>query len=611
MAIIDNRVTAEGDILIIKPEVPIIGLLSLSQFVDTTQGESETDYFKKEFRYSTNGGVTFSEWASLTNLNISEAVITKYDQFVIEYKYTRIGSAPEVELEFDDILVSGQIEDLPYPIYRSTFFKDFFEVNDINVYGWALNVLEKLYQKGILPEYIIRNEGNNNLEDEDFIVFWNTVTHFFAIIVYYARQYRDITQNNTLIENFIKNRGLEGSSLTTDDLIYIFNNWVNEYKKRGTYQILDKKADGKDVDGELLRLIGYSDPEEFVLAHLKPSETGWCIGKSSPMWNGTEKKINIIKGFEFTKEVENLTKYPLINESEISLIDGKIHINTLSPSHMSGIGDIDGSKKITVSPYLDYEISFFVKTSNPITPITFSLKGYDSQENNVNFESITTGNTSNDFFVRQNIKVADTLYFIRGILYSQNTEIDANKTMYPNGNCLRSTSNLKYIVPQILLDNSLAGVNSGTLDIWNLKVRPLKTNFTQGQLGIKNLILLYLSNNNVEYDADKLEDIIKSNLINAGSYLKNNYLGVDVYFTPSTLDKANLLYIYNNKKGVYLDFYNSENTILIQRIDIYKGNTVKVDISTYESVVSGEYTLRMYDENDVLYKIFEDKLTIN
>ncbi len=88
MAIIDNRTTVDGDVLIIKPEVPIVGLISLYNFVDTTVGEDyPTDYYLKEFRYSVNGGVTFGDWQELSLSNIQAVEISKENQFVIEYIY--------------------------------------------------------------------------------------------------------------------------------------------------------------------------------------------------------------------------------------------------------------------------------------------------------------------------------------------------------------------------------------------------------------------------------------------------------------------------------------------------------------------------------------------
>lgn len=526
MAIIENRVTEEGDVLIIKPEIPIVGLIGLNQFVTNTLGETETDYFKKEFRYSNDGGLVFSDWYDLNLSNISSVSITKYDQFVIEYKYTRVGNAPEVELEFEDILVSGEFEDLPYPIYNSTYFKDFFNVNDINVFGWALNVLEKLYLTGILPKYIIRGEIEGNiLQDEDFITFWNSITHYYAILVYLARQFKDITNNTLLIELFIHNRGLEIGESTIDEVLFLFNNWVFEFEKRGTYRIIETKIEDGNIQGEFLRLIGYKDPEEMIFAHLKPSELGWCVGVSSPMYQGTEKIINLIKGYEFTEGVFDLSKYPLLNSSEISLSDDKMLINSLVATDSAGIFD-DGveSKRIIVNPLLSYEISFFVEVSSVNTPLTFSLKGYDVSGNNVNFENLTDGSTSNNFIVRQNIQITNKVFWVRGMLKGYNEDLLPDSYLFPNGNHLRSKSNLKYIVPQIYLDNTLSGVSSGVMKLSNIKVRPLYLPFTKGQLGMKNIILAFINKENSQYDQTKLEEIIQSSMINAGSFFKAKYI---------------------------------------------------------------------------------------
>src|ERR1035437_5553249 len=98
MAIIENVSTEGGDVLSIKTDIPIVGLIALSQFVDTTEGERTTDYFRKEFKYSVNGGLTFSSWIGLTTINIAAVDISKFDAFVIEYRYTRVGTTPDVTL---------------------------------------------------------------------------------------------------------------------------------------------------------------------------------------------------------------------------------------------------------------------------------------------------------------------------------------------------------------------------------------------------------------------------------------------------------------------------------------------------------------------------------
>lgn len=524
MAVIDNRTTEEGDILIIKPEVPIVGLISLCDFVDTTVGENyPTDYYKKEFRYSVNGGLTFSSWLDLSTINISGVYVKKQDQFVIEYRYTHIGTSPTVELEFDDILVSGNITDLDYPIYNSIFFKDFFNVNDINVYGWALNVLEKLYLYGILPKYMTRGEQSDNvLEDQDFINFWNSVTHYFAIIVYYARQFKDITQYPDIVEIFLKNKGIEVGSVSITQITQLFNDYIQQYRDRGTNNI----AVTGTVNGELLRLIDFISPEEFIFALLQNFETGWCVSKSSPCWNNTENIVNVIKGCEFTKEVVDLDKYPLLNSSYISIDGDDMKITSVASGYSSGIDyDSDESKKIVINKNVDYEISFFCKLNQSGTKLTFGVRSYDANGNELTLLNVVDGVASNTFFSAQVLKVVGEYYWIRGIIYNQNKTNDSNAVFVPNGHYLRfnSATEVKYIVPQILLDNSV-NVSPNGLSFTNIKVRPLKTPFTRGQLGMKNIMLMYLVNNNKTYTTSTMESLIKQQLIPANSFLKIKYL---------------------------------------------------------------------------------------
>jgi anti-anti-sigma regulatory factor len=72
------------------------------------------------------------------------------------------------------------------------------------------------------------------------------------------------------------------------------------------------------IDGELLRLISYSEADDFMFALLQNFESGWCIGKSSPMWNNTENVLNLIKGYEFG-DVESSSAYPWINDTYIAI----------------------------------------------------------------------------------------------------------------------------------------------------------------------------------------------------------------------------------------------------------------------------------------------------
>jgi len=520
MAILENVSTEAGDVLRIKTETPIVGLLSLTQFVDTTVGESDTDYFRKEFRYSADGGLTFSDWIELTLLNIAAVAITKYDAFIIEYRYIRVGTTPDVDLEFNDILVSGEIEDLPYPIFKNTFFDKFFNVNDLNVFGWALNVLEKLYQKGlILPNYIERANNLSNLEDQDFITVWLSITHFFAIFVYFARQFHDFESHQLLLEQFLKSKDLTlPSDSNFADLKYLYDNYINEYTKRGTNKI--HEASEATIDGELLRLLGHQSYEEFIFCLFQNYENGWCLGKSSPMWTGTENIINLIKGYEYSNIVNDLLNYPLLEESYISLVDDKIQIDSVLNAVFSGVGG--STKKITIDPSQDYEISFRVSQSIKESNLVFGCRVWDKDNNEKTFTDVAAVSSSNYFFEGEELGVINTDYWVRGVLFGNGTALPIDsKTTLGIGNNLRLPADATSIVPIV---GVLGSGSACSVKIDSIKVRPRKLNFSRGQLGIHNLIYILSVNNNGDLTEEKIKNFIEQKLISYNSFLKLNLI---------------------------------------------------------------------------------------
>lgn len=133
-------------------------------------------YFKKEFRYSTDGGLNFTNWMDLNNVNVQNIVVSRRDLFVTEIKLTRQGLNATGELVFNSLNIGGIYKELPYKIYGKTIFNDFFTVNDVGVIGWQLNVLEKLYKDGIMPWYMERDTGEEYLIGQPDIPAQYTVT---------------------------------------------------------------------------------------------------------------------------------------------------------------------------------------------------------------------------------------------------------------------------------------------------------------------------------------------------------------------------------------------------------------------------------------------------
>lgn len=251
---------------------------------------------------------------------------------------------------------------MPQEIYNKTVFKRFFEENDPAVMEWAENVLEKVSSPGILPTFI-KKDG------EDFKAYWETVCHIFALVVLYAKQYNEIDTNKILFELFIENRGLVTDEVDTlEQMQYLFDNYVREYRKRGTIDIVNKEG---TILGELLRLIRYKTEEEFIFALLMARDTGWTMGYSSPTWNRTDTVLNVTKGYETTTNITDLNAYPLVNPIGVVVVsdidnDGNpIQAMTFVGNSLVGISSAeDKSKLLPVSENLTYQLSFKVKSSS-------------------------------------------------------------------------------------------------------------------------------------------------------------------------------------------------------------------------------------------------------
>ena len=408
-----------------------------------------------------------------------------------------------------------KIESVFYKYFDNSYFKTFFDLDDPEIIQLALSLLEKLYGKGILAGYVERNTGSlNPFDDEDFISFFYTKTHFISIIIKYARLYKDISQNDTLKKGFLDNIGLYYShSQSQEDLDYLFDHYVAEIQKRGTGLVALAKASGQPVDGEILRLISYLTIDEFLFALLAPQEIGWCLGYSSPCFDGAGNITNLIKGYEYTDAIVDLTKYPLLNPSKISIVGDYMYI-ALNNTQTSGIQyDSVESKRFVIDPDLDYEISFRVKAtaSGTLPSIAFSVDVYDVNENYMYLQNMKTGVFSIDNkFVTFTPNLSNTEYWVRAMIFKKGTVYHADDELNIGlGNNFNFSNNEKYIVPKIIVT---AASNTTVVSIKDFKVRLGLLPFSLGMLGLKRLVVNFYKNNSGLFD-DDLNTIIRNELL--------------------------------------------------------------------------------------------------
>lgn len=241
MAIINNKLTDSGDVVIIKTNVPIVGLIALTDFIDSVEGEDPGKYFYKEFRYTLDG-FNYTDWIELTTQNLNAVDIHPSDTLLLEYRYTRLGTDEDESLSWNNTSVNGTTSTQKNEVYSKSIFQQYFDVNDTEVLNWAINVTEKLYKPGIVPQYMERGYQDSNAQDRDYIDFWRTVAHFFAFFVVLARKIELFNQDRASFMEYIKQKGLFvcEDDETMENITFFVNRFYDEIRKRGTIKIVEK-----------------------------------------------------------------------------------------------------------------------------------------------------------------------------------------------------------------------------------------------------------------------------------------------------------------------------------------------------------------------------------
>lgn len=479
-------------------------------------------------------------------------------------------------------------------IYNKTVFKRFFEENDPAVMEWAENVLEKVSSPGILPTFI-KKDG------EDFKAYWETVCHIFALVVLYAKQYNEIDTNKILFELFIENRGLVTDEVDTlEQMQYLFDNYVKEYRKRGTLDIVNKEG---TILGELLRLIRYKSEEEFIFALLMSRDTGWTMGYSSPTWNRTDTVLNVTKGYETTTNVTDLNAYPLVNPTGVVIVDdvdndgNPIKAMTFVGNSLVGISSTeDKSKLLPVSENMTYQISFKAKTSSVNNQnLKFGVEVYGKgkqvmtcKESYGEAESISF--VSNDGAL--SLPFAGVYYECRGILSRKDRAYASPVALnFPNGKGLQMKEGTSYLSLFLTQDRSAA---SNNVYIYDIKIKPIFLPFYQGNLGEKDVIAAYYKNNSLVSDTG-IKDFSEEYLLSYKNVLKENEI--------QPLKEKKVIFKVVSDRGGYIE----SATISILDETLTTDINGEASISLYPGDYSIDVRKNLFtDIEDRLFQVLED-----
>lgn len=508
--------TEDGDILTVKTDQPVIGITGITGF-EIDENVAGGIPLEKYFRASVDNGLHWTEWTDLNLFNLQNLPLKKNHFFEIEYKFVKRGSE---ETLLYKINLNFSYEVPPEPeIYQSHFFNKFFSYYNNDSIKWSLNILAKIYGKGIVPKFIERG-SNENWSDEDYINIWWSIIYMTALKLSYNKVYSQMAHYTFLLKKYLENKGLYfGFEENLDELYYFMSKFYDEMSKRGSLCVFDRNREipqnyeNVQLRGELVRLIDRQDYDEFVAGLITSDNQGWILGESSPGYCNTDLYRNFVKDWENSFwDVSSLDKYPLYNPNFLSL--GTIEIKNRQLTAMkvhpptpdySGIGG-DMSKGVVVDSKLSYLVRFKVKSFANFN-LKFGCKAFDSLNNPIDLVSMETSQISEWFYdgqIPSNNQRQDN--YFAGIIFGSSVTGIFDGIDGLSKNLKFPQVGVSKILPQILISTSTP------VYIYDVKVFLLTADKEVYLSSIPEL-LLYLKKNNYFYTDDELERIIGTYLV--------------------------------------------------------------------------------------------------
>lgn len=295
-----------------------------------------------------------------------------------------------------------------------------------------------------------------------------------------------------------------------------------------------------EINGEFLRLIRFSNEDEFIFSTFAPQDTGWCLAHSSPTWSSLQTITSV------DKSKGDISRYPIVGA--VSIANGVLYPNATTKG--SGIGaNTDNSLLFPLNTGKSYEISFLLRvssdTANKIQNLKFGVDVFD-----VNYSPVTctmmndTRDATNYFhtgefmpqLVNQNVKDGYSDFLVRAVV--KNFAFNENFALrWPDGYALRWPSNAKWFTPKIV---QVSGGDITPVQILNVTVKPqtlsytdktIPYGFSQGFMGTKNIIASFIVNNSY-YSQSEIKEFTKRYLIDYKNIILIEYLsiGEEPYF---------------------------------------------------------------------------------
>lgn len=267
---------------------------------------------------------------------------------------------------------------------------------------------------------------------------------------------------------------------------------------------------------------------------------------------------------------------------------GEIVLRLHPPGVGKSIGIGGSTGRIVVNPNMDYEVIFRIRTTGSTLPtFTFGVNSFDLNNNPTNSFIINKpGSVSNIFCKQSTLNKGQQYYFVRGILYNCNTyreyipDLSYNPgiIVYSGGYYYRA----KLIVPtyttpalnpdywvllpkdaitnmfplntgrgqNLLLDEATQQIDpfinydqknatSDSLYVYDIRVQPLRTEYSKGFLDITNILEIWNVNQNLALSEQTVVNKTRKFLIPANVVLIENFL--DDVFEENSVSQSESL----------------------------------------------------------------------
>lgn len=489
-----------GDSVVIDSKTISIGIKHIISIVDDITGIDVNNIFKKYFKVTVDGCNWSQDWIELTNSNLQDIDTKKNHPFGIVFKYIKEGD-DTTPLIINSIQINTEYEKIDPPaVFGKMGIFDEIDFWNQDSLQWYVNVLQKIYEPGVLPKYITRGElKNEDWGDEDFLDFWFPMLYMYALVYKKQLHISDFNHYKKILFDFLKQRDITPSYVSDlGDLYEIASQFIKMMSKRGGIDMITPKDrdNQRYNDGELIRVFGInSETDEFELIRLKSENVPWCIDSSSPCYSS-------LNGVEEASKKIFLQKYS----------SGYINDNT-ETNHES-------KTEFAVNYNQSYIVEFDLVVEDSVSPyhaleMRFGIVGLDVYGNKINFKSLTDNTPFSNFVSNTSLTISsNNTYHFWGILYSTN-EFDITSSSLKINNSYNLGNNLKIDDVQIVKAYTYLYLHDGGVPfvVNNYSVKPLKTDTSRMFLNDSNQSILIARNRNYDMGEEDLKTYIGQTLL--------------------------------------------------------------------------------------------------